>query len=67
MKSIRLRPKPDALASEDFFLARIASKPLCFLALALFLLLAFVDTGAVAFGLAFARAVLVTPAPADGV
>lgn len=51
MKSIRLRPKPDEAVSDDFFLASIASRPLCFLALALFLLLEFVDVVALAFSL----------------
>jgi hypothetical protein len=61
MKSIRLRPKPDAPASDDIFLANIASRPLCFLALALFLLLEFVEGVAFAFSLAFVCDGLGTP------
>jgi hypothetical protein len=67
MKSIRLRPKPDVLASEDFFFASIASKLLRFLDLALFLLLAFVESGAFAIWRDFVGDGLVTPGPKVGV
>ena len=65
MKSIRLRAKLDVLASEDFFFASMASRPLCFLALALLLLLAFVESGAFTIGLSFAGDGLANPAPPD--
>ena len=65
MKSIRLRPKPDVPASEAFFLASMASRLLCFLALALFLLLEFADVVEFAFGLSFAGDGLGTPAPKE--
>lgn len=65
MKSIRLRPKPDPLASDAFFFARMASRPLCFRALALFLLLAFVDSGVVGVELASVCDALVIFAPVD--
>ena len=67
MKSIRLRPKPVVVASEDFFFASIASRPLCFLALALFLLLAFVESGAFTTGLAFTGDEFASLAPKVGV
>jgi hypothetical protein len=66
IKSIKSSPKPDALASEAFFLARIASRPLCFLVFALFLLLEFVEGAAPVFGLAsFACARVETPVPKE--
>jgi hypothetical protein len=66
IKSIKSSPKPDALASEAFFLARIASRPLCFLVFALFLLLEFVEGATPVFGLAsFACDGVGTPVPKE--
>jgi len=43
MKSIKSSPKPDERASEAFLFARIAARPPCLLAFALFLLLEFAE------------------------